>query len=53
MFGKIRRFRKPSDILVLLVLGLAIALAPLACGGSDDDNGNDGSTDAINSMTPG
>jgi hypothetical protein len=53
MLRKIRKFRKPSEILVLLVLGVAIALAPFACGGSDDDNGNDGSTDAINSMTPG
>jgi hypothetical protein len=39
-----RRFK---ELLALLLLGLSIALAPVAC--SDDNGNNDGSAD----MTPG
>ena len=39
-----RRFK---ELMVLLLLGVSIALAPLAC--SDSGNDNDGST----TMTPG
>ena len=42
--------RRFQDLLVLLLLGLAIAVAPLACSSNDT---NDGSVDSINSMTPG
>jgi hypothetical protein len=38
--------RRLNELLVLLLLGLSIALAPIACG--SDNSGNDGST-----MTPG
>ena len=40
--------RRLKDLLFLLCLGFAIALAPIACGDSDDNN--DGS---VNHMTPG
>jgi hypothetical protein len=40
--------RRFSDLLILMFLGLAIALAPIACG-SDDDGTRDG---AVDSMTP-
>lgn len=40
--------RRFQEFLILLLLGVSIAVAPIACGG---DNGNDdGST---NHMTPG
>jgi hypothetical protein len=39
--------RRFNELLVLLLLGLSIAIAPIACGSSDSGN-NDGS-----SMTPG
>ena len=38
--------RRLNELLVLLLLGLSIAIAPLACG---DSNGGDGGAD---SMTP-
>jgi len=40
-----------KELLALLLLGLSIALAPIACS-SNDSNG-DGNADTINSMTPG
>jgi hypothetical protein len=43
--------RRFSELLFLLLLGVAIAVAPIACG-SDDANG-DGSVDRVTSMTPG
>ena len=43
--------RRFSEFLFLLLLGVAIAIAPIACG-TDEENG-DGSADRVNSMTPG
>ena len=40
-----------KELLALLLLGLSIALAPIAC--SSNDNSGDGNADTINSMTPG
>jgi hypothetical protein len=40
--------RRFNDLIALLLLGLAIALAPMACSG--DDGNNDG---AVDHMTPG
>ena len=31
-----------KELLALFVLGLAVALIPIACGSSDDDNGDGG-----------
>ena len=44
--------RKLSEILILLVVAVAAALAPIACS-SDNDNGSDGPTDAITGSTHG
>ena len=40
--------RRLNEFLILLLLGVAIAVAPVACGG--DSGNDDGST---NHMTPG
>ncbi|HEY7372465.1 MAG TPA: hypothetical protein VIF57_09930 [Polyangia bacterium] len=40
--------RRFNELLVLLLLGLSIAIAPIACGSSDSGGNSDGS-----SMTPG
>jgi len=40
-----------KELLALLLLGLAISLAPIACGSSGGSG--DGNADTINSMTPG
>jgi hypothetical protein len=40
--------RRFSDLLILMLLGLGIALAPIACASNNDDP-NDG---AVDTMTP-
>lgn len=41
--------RRLKELFALLVLGLAVALVPIACGGSLDNG--DGSADRVNGMT--
>jgi hypothetical protein len=50
--------RKLSDLLLLVVLGLAVALVPIACSSDNGSNPADGSphdavTDQVTAMTPG
>jgi hypothetical protein len=43
--------RRFSDFVLFLVLGVAIALIPIAC--SSDNGSNDGAVDHVGGMTPG
>lgn len=45
--------RRLSEILFLFILGVTMALAPMACESDDNGGTGDGSTDSITSMTPG
>jgi hypothetical protein len=42
--------RRFSEFFLLFVLGIAVALVPIACG---SDSGGTDAHDAVNSMTPG